>query len=118
MPGTFQTQVEFRDRQGAAAKLASSLRSWHYLNFEVIENGDNGGELFRFTPELGIHRCVVDLEGSVLLTENQVQQILATSFDEDAIRQNLGQTMGQPWDLQLDRFRGASAHETSKLRAI
>ena len=46
IPGSYRTQIEFRDRAGAAAELASTLRSWHYLNFEVIENTDNGGELF------------------------------------------------------------------------
>ena len=118
LPGTFQAKIEYREKQGSAATLASALKSWHYLNFEVIESSDNGGELFRFTPELGIHRAVVDLAGSVLVTENQVQQILASSFDEDAIRSGLAKAMGTPWDLELDRFRGAGLVEQSHLRAI
>jgi Protein of unknown function (DUF3145). len=63
IPGSYRTQLEFRDRQGAAAELASALRSWHYLNFEVIENTDNGGELFRCTPEFGIHRATCRSDG-------------------------------------------------------
>lgn len=118
MPGTFHTQIEFRDKQATAAKLASALGSWHYLNFEVIENGDNGGELFRFTPHLGIHRAAVDLTGAVLMSENQLTHILNTSFDEDAIRNKLALALGQPWDVELDRFRGASAPGASQLRAI
>lgn len=118
MPGTFQMQIEYRDKQGSAAQLASALKSWHYLNFEVIENSDNGGELFRFTPALGIHRAVVDLAGSVLVTENQITNILATSFDDESIRTGLEKAMGKSWDLELDRFRGATSHDSSKLRAI
>ena len=50
MVGTYKMHIEWRGQQGAAAEIASTLRSWHYLNFETHESNDNGGELFRFTP--------------------------------------------------------------------
>ena len=118
IPGSFRTQIEFRDRQGAAAELASSLRSWHYLNFEVIENTDNGGELFRCTPELGIHRAVVDQTGAVILSENQLSVVLKNSLDEESIRDAIAALLGSSWEYELDRFRGAELQEISHLRAI
>ena len=33
--GTFRTTLEFRDRAGTAAKVATALKAWHYLRFEV-----------------------------------------------------------------------------------
>jgi hypothetical protein len=118
IPGSYRTQLEFRDRQGAAAELASSLRSWHYLNFEVIENTDNGGELFRCTPELGIHRALVDQTGAVILSENQLDTVLKNSFDEESIREGIALLLGNSWEQELDRFRSADLQEIAHLRAI
>jgi hypothetical protein len=118
MPGTFRTQLEFRGAQGAAAEIASSLRSWHYLNFEVIEGTETGGELFRFTPELGIHRAVVDQSGAVLVNENQLSAILANTFDEDSIREEIAAMLGKSWEQELDRFRSVDLQEVPRLRAI
>ena len=118
IPGSYRTQVEFRDLQGAAAELASSLRSWHYLNFEVIENTDNGGELFRCTPELGIHRALVDQTGAVILSENQLGTILKNSLDEESIREGIASLLGSSWEVELDRFRSVDLQEIAQLRAI
>jgi hypothetical protein len=118
MPGTFRTQLEFRGAQGAAAEIASALRSWHYLNFEVIEGTELGGELFRFTPELGIHRAIVDPTGAVLINENQLSAILQNSFDEEAIREGIAAIVGTSWENDLDRFRNVDLQEVPRLRAI
>ena len=118
MPGTFRTQLEFRASQGAAAEIASSLRSWHYLNFEVIEGTELGGELFRCTPELGIHRAIVDQSGAVQVNENQLGAILAQSFDEESIRQAIAHLVGNSWEYELDRFRSVDLQELPRLRAI
>jgi len=50
--GTIRTTLEYRGEVGLASKIATALKSWHYLRFEVQELGNNGGEYFRFTPEL------------------------------------------------------------------
>ena len=118
LPGTFRTQLEFRASQGAAAEMASVLRSWHYLNFEIIEGSEIGGELFRFTPELGIHRSIVDQSGSVLINENQLNSLLTTSFDEESIRDGIAELMGNSWELELERFRSVDLQELPRLHAI
>ena len=118
IPGSYRTHIEFRDRQGAAAELASSLRSWHYLNFEIIENTDSGGELFRCTPELGIHRAVVDQTGAVILSENQLGGALKNSLDEESIREAIAELLGSSWEAELDRYRSVDLQEVAQLRAI
>jgi len=101
-----------------ASEIASALRSWHYINFEVQEDGNDGGELFRFTPELGIHRAITDLSGAVIISENQLDYILKTNFDEDSIRKGLALIIGSDWESELERFRGVNHQEVSRLRAI
>ena len=118
MAGTFRAQLEFRGAQGAAAEIASILRSWHYLNFEVIEGSETGGELFRFTPELGIHRAVVDQSGAVLINENQLASLLASAFDEESIRDGVAAMLGNSWELELDRYRSVDLQEVPRLHAI
>jgi hypothetical protein len=118
MAGTFRTQLEFRASQGAAAEIASVLRSWHYLNFEVIEGSETGGELFRFTPELGIHRAVVDQSGAVLVNENQLAALLASAFDEESIRDGVAAMLGNSWELEFERFRSVDLQELPRLHAI
>jgi len=118
MAGTYKMHIQWRGQQGAAAEIASTLRSWHYLNFETHERTDNGGELFRFTPELGIHRVITDLSGAVLLNEHQINNVVQHSFDDDAIRDGLALAMGTAWDEALEKFRGAGMQEVARLHAI
>ena len=116
--GTFKSVIAWRDREGVAAAIASALRSWHYIYFEVIEDTNDGGELFRFTPELGIHRALTDLTGSVVMSENQINSVLANCFDEESIRAGLALIIGTDWEIELERFRGVNHQELSHLRAI
>ena len=118
VPGTFRTQLEFRDRAGASSEIASALASWHYLNFEVIESGEPLGEIFRFTPELGMHRAAIDQSGATLLSENQLNQCISQAFDEESIRENIAKILGTPWENQLERFRSVDSLVASHLRAI
>ena len=118
MVGTYKCVVQWRDRSGVAAEIASSLRSWHYLIFEVQEDSNDGGELFRFTPELGIHRAITDLAGAVIISENQIDSILRTHSDEDSIRKGLAFIIGRDWECELERFRGDIHREVSRLRAV
>ena len=116
--GTFKCTLTWRDHQGVAAAVASTLRSWHYIYFEVHEDTNDGGELFRFTPELGIHRAVTDLTGAVLIGQNQINVVLTESFDEESIRAGLALIIGNEWESELERFRGVNHQEISHLRAI
>lgn len=115
--GTVRTSLEFRAPLGTAAKIATALKSWHYLRFEVSESGASGGELFRCTPELGIHRAQVDEVGTILVSEDVIRRAL-THFDELEIRENLGLALGAQWDEALEPYRGVDLHEVQRLRAI
>ena len=116
LAGTYRTTCEWRDRSGTGAELASALRGWHYLRFEIREEESDSTVLYRFTPELGIHRAVLDRSGSVMLTENQVTSALALNDDE--LRESLSRSLGSAWDQELEQFRRVELEGISQSRAI
>jgi hypothetical protein len=116
--GTYRAIIEFRDVRGSAAKIASALRGWHYLRFEVREESELGGEFYRATPELGIHRASIDGLGNIVVTEHQVMDALAKSFDEISIREAIDQVLGNRWEEELAPFREVEIDKVMQLRAI
>jgi len=116
-PGTVRTTLEFRAPLGTAAKIATALKNWHYLRFEVSELGAHGGEIFRCTPELGIHRATVDHVGTILVSEDVIRKALA-QFDDLDLRENLEKSLGTEWDEVLEPYRGVDLQEIQRLRAI
>ena len=117
-PGTFRSSLEFRDKPSTAAKIASALRAWHYLRFEVREDSESGGEYFRYLPELGIHRVATDGLGNIILDENVISKALADSYDEEALRLSLEQSLGNPWEYELEPLRNIELEEVKRLKAI
>ena len=110
--GTQRTQIEWKSSKDLSAELASALKSWHYLRFEI----NFGNQLFRNTPDLGLHRSQIDEIGNILLTENQVKAAMNKS--DDLLREALDVALGTEWDVELERFRGVDLQEIAQLRAI
>ena len=110
--GTQRTQVEWRSNKDFSAELASALKSWHYLRFEITF----GGEFFRHTPDLGMHRSNIDEVGNILVTENQIK--FAMSKTDDSMREALNVAIGTEWEVELERFRGVDLQQVAHLRAI
>ena len=110
--GTQRTQIEWRSAKDISAELASALKSWHYLRFEI----NFGNQLFRHTPDLGLHRSEIDKIGNILLTENQVKAAMNKS--DDLLREGLDVALGTEWEVELERFRGVDLQEIAQLRAI
>jgi hypothetical protein len=116
LPGSHRASIEWRDREGRGAELASTLRGWHYLRFEIREESEREKVLYRFTPSLGIHRAVVDEMGSVLISENQISYALAQN--EEEMRESLETSLGTAWDRELDQFRRVDLDAISQSEAI
>ena len=110
--GTQRTHVEWRSNKDLSAELASALKSWHYLRFEIT----SGNQMFRHTPDLGMHRSQIDEMGNIQITENQVKFALSKSDDE--MRETLDVALGTEWEVELERFRGVDLQEVAQLRAI
>ena len=110
--GTQRTLVDWRATKNLSADLASALKSWHYLRFEIT----SGSELYRHTPELGIHRAQIDEIGNILVNENKIK--FALSKTDDSIGEALDVALGTEWEVELERFRGVDLQEVAQLRAI
>ena len=116
LAGTHRTSIEWRDGCGAGAEIASSLRGWHYLRFELWEESESEKILFRYTPDLGIHRAVLDGAGAVMVSENLIHNALA--YNDDELRERLALTLGTSWDLELDQFRRVELEAISQSQAV
>lgn len=112
VPGTERTQVDWRSQRDLSSDLASALKSWHYLRFEI----NSEGQLFRFTPDLGLHRASIDELGNLLMTEHQIRTAMSKTDEE--MRIALDVALGTEWEVELERFRGVDLQEITQLRAI
>jgi hypothetical protein len=109
-PGTLRAELSWRGRPGTAARIASALRNWSRLRFEVTEDPSPGVEGMRYsgTPTLGIHACVIGVHGDVLVPENRLRSALegAAAGDGD-LRDEVDRLLGSAWDEELEPFRHA-----------
>lgn len=113
VPGAQRLNMEFRLRKDLIPEIVIALKSWHYLRFEA----NSESEIYRFTPDLGLHRAAIDKLGSILVTENQLRTALE-NFDSEEIRVVLNRALGHDWEIELEPFRGVDLQEVSHLRAI
>lgn len=109
-PGTVRAEFAWTGSVGTGAELASALRGWDGLRFEVVEEASRGcdGARWTYTPELGIHHSVVLSNGDIALHEGVVRKALATvSTDPLTVQRLLDQALGTAWDDALEPFRHA-----------
>jgi hypothetical protein len=94
-----------------AAKLATALKAWHYIRFEIREINKNTQDAtyYRATPDLGLHQAQLASNGDVVLNENQVNSILKNSLSYEKLQANLENALGINWDLELEPYRLALA---------
>ena len=95
---------------GTAARLASALRGWQLLRFEVTEEPSPGceGERYSSTPALGIFHAMTGVHGDILIPEDRLRSALrAAETDGCDLTENLHQLLGTAWDEELESFRYA-----------
>lgn len=108
--GEVRAQVCWTGRPGTGAQIVSALRTWGRLRVEVTEEPSDAheGERFALTPALGIHRAAIGRNGDVQIGEERLRGALdRAGNDASALREELGQLLGAPWDAELEPFRCA-----------
>lgn len=113
LAGALRCEYAWTGTQGSASRIASELRAFPGLRFEVTEDATPGadGERYSCTPDLGIFRATIAVHGDVMVGEEQIREMLGRSaaasilgeeFDVELEIENL---LGRPWDDELEPFR-------------
>lgn len=109
-PGAMRAELHWEGRAGTAAEIASSLRGWQLLRFEVTEDATPGCEGVRYsaTPALGVFTAVTGANGDVLVPENRLRGALRAAAEGRAtLEHEVDRLLGRPWDDELEPFRHA-----------
>ncbi|MCW2713008.1 MAG: hypothetical protein JWN88_55 [Frankiales bacterium] len=107
-PGQLRAEINWRGRPGTAGRLAAALRGWTMLRYEVTEDPSPGldGERYAVTPSLGLFRSPMSANGDVLVGEDRLRSLLATSVGPQ-LAQGLDALLGSAWDAELEPYREA-----------
>ena len=122
-PGTFRAELSWQADPGTASKLASALRDWMHLRFEVTEEPSAGaeGERYSSTPTLGLFHATTGVHGDIMVREDRLRAALARAAAGTAIgaatdgiidpatrvMQEMQALLGKAWDDELEPFRYA-----------
>ena len=110
-PGAFALEFEWKTKKAIAAKIAISLKGWHFIRFEMreINIATTEGTLFRCTPDLGLHQATTGSTGDVMIPENQISNLIYKSISVEKLKNGLENAIGSEWDRELEPFRIALA---------
>ncbi|GGM06177.1 DUF3145 domain-containing protein [Nakamurella endophytica] len=109
LPGTLRAEVCWRGDAGTGGRLATALRAWPMVRFEITEDASPGsdGERICHVPGRAIWRAAVSANGDVMLGEDQLRSILGQASTLDGLRHALSSAIGVDVDAELEPFRSA-----------
>jgi hypothetical protein len=114
MPGQLRAVTNWVGPVGTGARLASALRAWSVLRFEVTEDPSAGvdGQRFCHTPQLGLWNGAMSANGDIIVGEMRLRSLMAEGAD--ALAAELDTVLGTAWDEALEPYRdGGTAGEVS-----
>jgi hypothetical protein len=110
-PGAVRGELSWQADAGTGAALASALRDWMHLRFEVTEEPSAGaeGERWSATPGLGLFHATTGVHGDIMIREDRLRAALARAASDPAtsIGAEMEALLGKAWDEELESFRHA-----------
>jgi hypothetical protein len=110
-PGTVRAELSWQGEPGTAAALASALRDWRLIRFEVTEEPSAGaeGERYSCTPDLGLFSATIGVHGDIMVREDRLRSALARAATDPkvTVEEEVAGLLGAPWDEELEPFRYA-----------
>ncbi len=105
-PGLLRAECEWDAGVGTAARLASALKGWQPLRFEVVELASPGcdGWRYSYTGALGLFSTPISANGDVMVGEDHLRSALDAGGD---LRARLDGLLGSAWDAELEAYRRA-----------
>ena len=100
-----RTELDWVGEPGTGARLASAMRGWEHLRYEITEEPSPGcdGSRWCHTPSLGIHHTWTSASGDAVVNEDRIRAALHGGD----LRRELDLVLGTAWDAELDPFRHA-----------
>lgn len=108
--GSYRSEVSWSGRAGSGSTIASALRGWDQLRFEVTEEAATGGEgaRYSYTPQLGVFHAVTGTHGDIMIPEDRLKAaVVKTAVGEATLLVEIDRLLGKPWDDELETFRHA-----------
>lgn len=108
--GTYRAEYSWLGDPGTAAAVASSLRGWNHLRFEVTEEPTPAteGSRYSYTPELGVFHAVTGIHGDIMIPEDRLKAVIVrAALGETTLGVEIDKLLGKPWDDELETFRHA-----------
>jgi hypothetical protein len=108
--GTYRCEISWQGKAGSAAAIASALRGWNHLRFEVTEDPtpSTEGARFSYTPDLGVFHAVTGLHGDIMIPEDRLKAaVVRAALGETTLDLEIDKLLGKPWDDELETFRHA-----------
>ena len=108
--GSYRSELSWSAEPGTGASLASALRGWTHLRFEVTEEPSPGAEGARYsaTPTLGLFHAVMGLHGDLMVPEDRLRAaVLDAGRGGAPLDDAIAQLLGKAWDDELEPFRHA-----------
>jgi hypothetical protein len=108
--GTYRAELSWTGAVGSAAAVASALKGWDHLRFEITEEPTSASEgaRFSYTPELGVFHAVTGLHGDIMIPEDRLKAaVVKAALGETTVLVEIDKLLGKPWDDELETFRHA-----------
>ena len=109
-PGLVRTELSWSGESGTGARIASALRGWDNLRYEVTEEPTAGcdGSRWSHTPRLGIHHTWTSANGDAVINEDRLREVLMLAQgSSEAMHEMIEELLGTDWDDELEPFRYA-----------
>jgi hypothetical protein len=105
----FRAEVSWQGQQGTGARLASALRGWEHVRYEVTEDPSFGcdGARWSHTPSLGIFHAVTDVHGNIVVPEDRIRAAIEAGGTAADFKRSMDLALGAAWDHELEPFRYA-----------
>lgn len=110
VPGLVRGELAWTAAPGTGARIASALRGWDHLRYEVTEEASPGadGSRWSHTPDLGLHHTWTSSAGDAVVNEDRLRSALRVcGGDPEQFRVEMAELLGTAWDQELEPFRCA-----------
>lgn len=109
-PRLVRTEFSWVGEAGTGARLASAMRGWENLRYEVTEEPSPGsdGSRWSHTPDLGIHHTWTAANGDAMVNEDRLRAAVdSADGDPVLLQREIDAILGSRWDDELEPFRYA-----------